>query len=420
MKSALSETILRLDTGEVTSQELVETALRSIDVHHAVEQRIEYSRVEALEADSRRVNGVKKSAIDGVPFGVKANIDIKGIVTTSGARNNEVPATQDGWIVSRLRELGAIPTLTTTMAEGALGAVTANAFTGLCSNPVNPKLNAGGSSGGSAAIVGSGALPFSIGSDTMGSVRIPAAYCEIVGYKPSRESIPKQGLVRLAEDFDSVGVLTTSVRDLVSILSPLLSSRQNVAYAPVDPSTLKIVGSHLSTHADAVGQDAVSHTLSRLGAGGQIAPHDFDAGAIRRAGLLICELEGSASLGLSGSPTQPGFSTEFLSIMNFVNTLPPAKILEAKDKISQFQNQASALFKTFDVMVLPTTAAGAPDLNENPSGAADLAAWVNIAGLAALSIVEPTTRRSVQLVGESDQKVINLGLWLENQSDTIH
>ena len=130
MKSALSETILRLDTGEVTSQELVETALRSIDVHHAVEQRIEYSRVEALEADSRRANGVKKSAIDGIPFGVKANIDINGIVTTSGARNNEVPATQDGWIVSRLRELGAIPTLTTTMAEGALGAVTANAFAG--------------------------------------------------------------------------------------------------------------------------------------------------------------------------------------------------------------------------------------------------------------------------------------------------
>lgn len=419
MKSALSETILRLDVGEVTSQELVETALRTIDVHRAVEQRIEYSRVEALEADSRRANGVKRSAIDGIPFGVKANIDINGIVTTSGARNNEVPATQDGWIVSRLRELGAIPTLTTTMAEGALGAVTANAFTGLCSNPVNPQLNAGGSSGGSAAIVGSGALPFSIGSDTMGSVRIPAAYCEIVGYKPSRERIPKQGLVRLAEDFDSIGVLTTSVRDLVSILSPLLSF-QNVAYAPIDPSTLKIVGSHLSTHADAVGQDAVSHILSRLGASGQIAPHDFDAGAMRRAGLLICELEGSASLGLSGSPTQPGFSTEFLSIMNFVNTLPPAKILGAREKISQFQNQMRVLFKTFDVMVLPTTAEGAPDLNENPSGAADLAAWVNIAGLAALSIVEPTTRRSVQLVGESDQKILNLGLWLENQFDTNH
>jgi len=420
MKSALSETILRLDAGEVTSQELVETALETIDVHHAVEQRIEYSRVEASEADSRRANGVKKSAIDGVPFGVKANIDIKGIVTTSGARNNQEPATQDGWIVSRLRELGAIPTLTTTMAEGALGAVTANAFSGLCSNPVNPQLNAGGSSGGSAAIVGSGALPFSIGSDTMGSVRIPAAYCEIVGYKPSRESIPNKGLVRLAGDFDSIGVLTTSVRDLVSILSPLLSSLQNVPYAPVDPSTLKIVGSPLSSHADAVGQNAVAHILNRLGASGRVAPHEFDAGAIRRAGLLICELEGSASLGLSGSPTQPGFSAEFLSIMNFVNTLPPAKILEAKEKISQFQSQMRVLFKTFDVMVLPTTAAGAPDLNENPPGAADLAAWVNIAGLAALSIVEPTTRRSIQLVGESDQKILNLGLWLENQPDTNH
>jgi aspartyl-tRNA(Asn)/glutamyl-tRNA(Gln) amidotransferase subunit A len=169
-----------------------------------------------------------------------------------------------------------------------------------------------------------------------------------------------------------------------------------------------------------VGQNAVSRIFSRLGASGQIAPHEFDAGAIRRAGLLICELEGSASLGLSGSPTQPGFSTEFLSIMNFVNTLPPAKIMEAREKISQFQSQMRAHFKTFDVMVLPTTAAGAPDLNENPPGSADLAAWVNIAGLAALSIVEPTTRRSVQLVGESDQKILNLGLWLENHFDTNH
>ncbi|NBO09060.1 MAG: amidase, partial [Actinobacteria bacterium] len=213
MKSLLSAATLQLASGEVTSQELVRRALEVVDDHRAVEQRIEYAHVEAVEADSRRANGVLKSGIDGIPFGVKANIDIKDVVTTSGARSNEVQASEDSWIVSRLRELGAIPTLTTTMAEGALGAVTANAFTGLCSNPLDPRLNAGGSSGGSAAIVASEVLSFSLGSDTMGSVRIPAAYCEIVGYKPSRGKISNQGLVRLAEDFDSVGLLTTSVSD---------------------------------------------------------------------------------------------------------------------------------------------------------------------------------------------------------------
>ncbi len=416
MKSLLSAATLQLASGEVTSQELVRRALEVVDDHRAVEQRIEYAHVEAVEADSRRANGVLKSGIDGIPFGVKANIDIKDVVTTSGARSNEVQASEDSWIVSRLRELGAIPTLTTTMAEGALGAVTANAFTGLCSNPLDPRLNAGGSSGGSAAIVASEVLSFSLGSDTMGSVRIPAAYCEIVGYKPSRGKISNQGLVRLAEDFDSVGLLTTSVSDLITILSAI----QNVAYSPIDPSTLQIVGSQLSKDADSLGQSAVEQVLSKIANLSERTIEGFDAGAVRRAGLLVCELEGSESLGLDGSTTQHGFSEEFLSTMKFVHTLPPTKIAETKVKIAEFQGRMRTLFKTFDVMILPTTPAGAPALSANPPTAADLTAWVNISGLSSLSIVEPTTRRSVQLVGASDENVLRLGLWLEKEFSTSH
>ena len=416
MKSLLSAATLQLASGEVTSQELVRRALEVVDDHRAVEQRIEYAHVEAVEADSRRANGVLKSGIDGIPFGVKANIDIKDVVTTSGARSNEVQASEDSWIVSRLRELGAIPTLTTTMAEGALGAVTANAFTGLCSNPLDPRLNAGGSSGGSAAIVASEVLSFSLGSDTMGSVRIPAAYCEIVGYKPSRGKISNQGLVRLAEDFDSVGLLTTSVSDLITILSAI----QNVAYSPIDPSTLQIVGSQLSKDADSLGQSAVEQVLSKIAHFSERTIEGFDAGAVRRAGLLVCELEGSESLGLDGSTTQHGFSEEFLSTMKFVHTLPPTKIAETKVKIAEFQGRMRTLFKTFDVMILPTTPAGAPALSANPPTAADLTSWVNISGLSSLSIVEPTTRRSVQLVGASDENVLRLGLWLEKEFSTSH
>lgn len=416
MKSLLSAATLQLASGEVTSQELVRRALEVVDDHRAVEQRIEYAHVEAVEADSRRANGILKSGIDGIPFGVKANIDIKDVVTTSGARSNEVQASEDSWIVSRLRELGAIPTLTTTMAEGALGAVTANAFTGLCSNPLDPRLNAGGSSGGSAAIVASEVLSFSLGSDTMGSVRIPAAYCEIVGYKPSRGKISNQGLVRLAEDFDSVGLLTTSVSDLITILSAI----QNVAYSPIDPSTLQIVGSQLSKDADSLGQSAVEQVLSKIENLSERTIEGFDAGAVRRAGLLVCELEGSESLGLDGSTTQHGFSEEFLSTMKFVHTLPPTKIAETKVKIAEFQGRMRTLFKTFDVMILPTTPAGAPALSANPPTAADLTAWVNISGLSSLSIVEPTTRRSVQLVGASDENVLRLGLWLEKEFSTSH
>ncbi|NBP90870.1 MAG: hypothetical protein EBU43_00620 [Actinobacteria bacterium] len=239
---------------------------------------------------------------------------------------------------------------------------------------------------------------------------------EIVGYKPSRGKISNQGLVRLAEDFDSVGLLTTSVSDLITILSAI----QNVAYSPIDPSTLQIVGSQLSKDADSLGQSAVEQVLSKIANLSERTIEGFDAGAVRRAGLLVCELEGSESLGLDGSTTQHGFSEEFLSTMKFVHTLPPTKIAETKVKIAEFQGRMRTLFKTFDVMILPTTPAGAPALSANPPTAADLTAWVNISGLSSLSIVEPTTRRSVQLVGASDENVLRLGLWLEKEFSTSH
>jgi len=409
MKSLLSDILKRFDSEESSSTALITSILQAEDSFNAIEQRIDSAISEASESDARRKSDKKRSSIDGIPFGVKANIDVKGVITTSGARANKTPASEDSWMVNRLRELGAIPTLTTTMAEGAVGAVTFNAFTGGCKNPLDPSQNAGGSSGGSAAVVSAGLLPFALGSDTMGSVRIPAAYCEVVGYKPSRGALSNRGLVPLAKDFDAIGLLTSSVADLAQILEEITRGKN----LPSPPEKFRIVGATLTLRADQQGQNAVENILKRLRSSTDVVSTNFDPSEIRRAGLLVCELEGSMSLGLSGAENQEGYSPEFLSIMNFVRTLSPDKIAVAEKKISAFQEDISALFESIDVMVIPTTPHGAPGLIENPPEAADLTAWVNIAGLAAISIVDPKTDRSIQLISRSDETIISLALWLE-------
>ena len=409
MKSLLSDILKRFDSEERSSTALITSILQAEDSFNAIEQRIDSAISEASESDARRRSDKRRSSIDGIPFGVKANIDVKGIITTSGARANKIPASEDSWMVNRLRELGAIPALTTTMAEGAVGAVTLNAFTGGCKNPLDPSQNAGGSSGGSAAVVSAGLLPFALGSDTMGSVRIPAAYCEVVGYKPSRGALSNRGLVPLAKDFDAIGLLTSSVADLAQILEEI-TGRKNL---PSPPEKFRIVGSTLTSRADQQGQKAVENILKKLRCSADVVSTNFDPSEIRRAGLLVCELEGSMSLGLSGAEIQEGYSPEFLSIMNYVRTLSPEKIAGAERKISVFQEDTAALFESIDVMVIPTTPHGAPGLIENPPEAADLTAWVNIAGLAAISIVDPKTHRSIQLISRSDETIISLALWLE-------
>jgi hypothetical protein len=132
----------------VTPSELVLAAAGVQDDYFAIEQRL--PNVEDLALDSGvRISSGTQRAFEGIPFSVKANIDVAGIVTTNGTAMENQPATKSARIVDLLCEAGAIPVFTTTMAELAIGAVTDNAHTGICVTPANPNLHAGGSSGGS-------------------------------------------------------------------------------------------------------------------------------------------------------------------------------------------------------------------------------------------------------------------------------
>jgi aspartyl-tRNA(Asn)/glutamyl-tRNA(Gln) amidotransferase subunit A len=158
----------------------------------------------------------------GVPVAIKDNIDVEGADTSCGRRLPIQPAVASAAIVERLVSLGAIVIGKTNLDEAALGASGRNPRFGRCHNPRLVDCLSGGSSSGSAAAVAAGHVLLGVGTDTLGSARIPAAFCGIVGFKPSFGRLPTAGVAPLYPHFDTVGLLARSLSDIARVARLLL------------------------------------------------------------------------------------------------------------------------------------------------------------------------------------------------------
>lgn len=154
---------------------------------------------------------------------MKDLFDVAGLPTTAGSavRAAAPPASADAEAIRRLRAAGAVLTCTLKMDEFAYGFATVNATHGTTRNPHDPARLAGGSSGGSAAVVAAGLVPFALGSDTNGSIRVPASLCGLYGVKPAHGSLPAAGTYPFAESFDDIGPFAASLDDLTLVWSVL-------------------------------------------------------------------------------------------------------------------------------------------------------------------------------------------------------
>jgi aspartyl-tRNA(Asn)/glutamyl-tRNA(Gln) amidotransferase subunit A len=176
----------------------------------------EAARATADAADARAKNGVSLGPLDGAIVNIKDLFDVAGEPTRAGSKilgDEAPPAAADAPVVRRLRAGGAVIVAKTNMTEFALGAIGANPHFGTPGNPRDRARVPGGSSSGAAVTVGDGIAEIAIGSDTGGSVRIPAALCGIVGFKPSRQRVPTAGAFPLSTTLDSIGPLANSVAD---------------------------------------------------------------------------------------------------------------------------------------------------------------------------------------------------------------
>ena len=192
--------------------------LRSTQTQRLHAGHAERALKEAAAVDARRARGEKLPPLAGVPYAVKNLYDIEGVVTLAGSRieASKSPAARDATAIFRLAKAGAVLVGALNMDEYAYGFVTENSHYGVTRNPHDPSRICGGSSGGSAASVASGMVPLTLGSDTNGSIRVPAAFCGIFGLKPTYGRLSRAGAYPFAASLDHVGNFARSVADLAA------------------------------------------------------------------------------------------------------------------------------------------------------------------------------------------------------------
>lgn len=276
MNQSLSELAAGLSKGWLHSADLVADALDQIAGAEGQNGTVmlatyaDQARAQAALTDAARARGLPLPKFAGIPLTIKDVFDVAGETTRAGSRVLDIqpPASADATIVRRLRRAGFVVIGKTNMTEFAYSGLGINAHFGTPRNPHDRVVSRipGGSSSGSVA---SGIVPASIGTDTGGSCRIPAAFCGIVGFKPTSGRVPTQGTIPLSRSLDCIGPLANSVSccaQLDSVLSGGVGA--DVAPFPANGLRLCVLGGYASDHIDAEVGKAYEAALSRLSVAG--------------------------------------------------------------------------------------------------------------------------------------------------------
>jgi aspartyl-tRNA(Asn)/glutamyl-tRNA(Gln) amidotransferase subunit A len=346
------------------------------------------------------------SSLDGIPVAVKDNMDVAGVPTSNGfgGAPYRIPQT-DSEVVRRLRAAGAIILGKLNMHEGALGPTNDNPHFGRVTNPYRGGHTPGGSSGGSGAAVAAGLCCAALGSDTGGSVRIPASYCGIVGLKPSYGLISTRGVVPLSFGLDHVGPLTRTVQDAALMLDTLAGfdpacteSRKGPAggyaaprHGRLDGATLGLLGGFESETHDAAVNTALGGALSELRQLGAtirpIALPAYDPVKGRRAGFLRVEVE-AAFVHADLYRREPDrFSPQMRDYLDYGAKVAATKLVQADRLMAAAAFELTRCLCEVDAVVSPTAPHAAPAFGDNmPDNAGTYCIPANFAGVPAISV----------------------------------
>lgn len=280
----LAERLAELGNGKTSATSLLDDALATAAEPNAeaVYTQVfkQTAQAEAKAVDIQRDAGVPTGALAGLPVAVKDLFDVKGQVTRSGSRllSDRPPATEDAEVVRRLRQAGAVIVGHTNMTEFAYSGLGLNPHYGTPPNPLDEARIPGGSSSGSAVAVARGMAAAGLATDTGGSVRIPAAFCGLAGFKPTQSRIPGAGMFPLSTTLDSIGAIAPSV-DCCARMDAVLSGHPPTPLQPAQVRGLRLMvpDRYVLEDMDTMVADAFDRALQTLsGAGATVRTSAFE------------------------------------------------------------------------------------------------------------------------------------------------
>ena len=331
----------------------------------------ERARREAAAVDAAVAAGRDPGPLAGVPFGVKDNYDVAGRVTLAGsivnrtlrARRRATPCS-----IQRLSRAGAVLVGTQNMDEFAYGFTTENAHYGATRNPLDTRRSAGGSSGGSAAAVAAGLCDFALGTDTNGSIRVPASFCGLFGLKPTFGRLPRSGTFPFVHDLDHLGLLARDTADLALVYDTIQGHDAGDArlrravranprprrWAKASTARVALLGGWFDERADAQGREAAALVARALGATG-------DGHAERRRAGAGGGLPPHRRVGRQPSLRGAALARRRRSIRRRATVCLPGRccpanpVLQAQRYRRVFHEQVMEAFREHDLLIAPAT-----------------------------------------------------------------
>lgn len=391
----------------------------------------------AAQSDARRSADAPLSPYDGIPIAIKDNIDVKAQPTSCGfSFRTKKYADADAEVIARLRVQGLIILGKTNMPPGAIGGAGLNDHFGRTENPWRRGYVAGGSSAGSAAALAAGLAPLALGTDSLGSIRIPASYCGIAGLKPTFGLIPNIGLQPLSISLDTIGPMARYVADLAPIMAMIagydpacLASRPGV-FSPDRRQTLQ--GLRIGIARSQKGLEwapAIDGALGDLAqwlaeSGAEVVHVDlsaFDLAKLARRCLIICEVEGALAHEMDLADHSDAFPGPLMDMLAYGSRLPGVQVARARRDVLEAGARFRALLAGMDAMITPATFEPSFPFGQDVPGAqANLSALANAARLPALAMplgLDPSgLPLGIQILGAefADGLVLQIGSLIES------
>ena len=343
------------------------------------------ARQQAEASRSRLAAGKALSRIDGWCIAIKDNIDVAGVRTANGLPGGWV-ASADAPVVERLKRAGAIILGKTNLHEAALGTTTNNPHWGPTHNPHRHGYTPGGSSGGSGAAVAAGLCDAALGSDTQGSVRLPASYCGVFGFKPTFDRVPTDGVAPLCWALDHVGPIARSLSDIEALFDVMAGGQPPHAgrLAALRIARLDVFEDlPLAPPVAAAYAKGVAAIKDQWGKCPILSAPGFDPLALRKAALLAIEADAAAIH--AGNFDQ--VSAILRPMLDYGASMPAPKLAGALEQMRRGRKAIMSLFDNIDMIVCPTAPQTAFPLDDPPPPSqADFLGLAVFAGAPAVSL----------------------------------